>query len=256
MQRTLMNQSRFDIDIGYRGVFSAALIMAAWVLSLGFFATRSLGIEAIIWIPFAVWLRTFLNVGLFISAHDAMHGTLYPKSHKVNHGLGALAVALYAGFSYGHLLREHHRHHNLSGTLADPDFADSYDHGFFRWFFAFMVRYCSVAQFASLTLMVLGFFLLGVSPAQMLLFWALPSILSAVQLFYFGTYRPHRIEDEAFEDEHRARSSRAGNLYSFLTCYHFGYHLEHHRYPWVPWWALPRVREEARPGSLSEISAA
>lgn len=26
---------------------------------------------------------------------------------------------------------------------------------------------------------------------------------------------------------------------SFLTCYYFGYHLEHHLYPNVPWWRLP-----------------
>ena len=36
---------------------------------------------------------------------------------------------------------------------------------------------------------------------------------------------------------HRGQNRRERPVWlSFLTCYHFGYHLEHHRYPWVLWW--------------------
>jgi len=94
--------------------------------------------------------------------------------------------------------------------------------------------------------MCVALLLIGLEPVSVVLFWAVPAILSAVQLFYFGTYRPHRIEVGNFADEHRARSTQWGPVYSFLTCYHFGYHLEHHRYPWVPWWGLPSIRGEAK----------
>lgn len=250
-----MVQSRFDIDVGHRGLVAACFIFFAWALSLGFFSTLELSVEDAVWIPFAIWLRAFLNVGLFISAHDAMHGTLYPKSPRVNHGLGAVAVGLYAGFSYKALLLEHHKHHNLSGTLEDPDFADSYDHGFLRWFYSFIVGYCSLAQLTRIFSMLVSMLFMGIGLLQISLFWGVPALLSAVQLFYFGTYRPHRIEAEEFEDEHRARSSQWGIIYSFLSCYHFGYHLEHHRYPWVPWWALPRVRGESGSLGLAAVSS-
>ena len=77
-----------------------------------------------------------------------------------------------------------------------------------------------------------------------MLFWALPAILSAFQLFYFGTYLPHRAEDEAFGDAHRARSNDFSWTMSLLTCFHFGYHHEHHDNPAVPWWRLPATRIE------------
>ena len=79
-----------------------------------------------------------------------------------------------------------------------------------------------------------------------MVFWALPALLSALQLFYFGTYQPHRSDAAPFEDNHRARTVERPVWLSFLTCYHFGYHLEHHRYPWVPWWARQLRRRVLR----------
>ncbi len=85
--------------------------------------------------------------------------------------------------------------------------------------------------------------LLGVAFPNLLLFWALPSILAAVQLFYFGTYRPHRLDEaEPFADRHRSRSESMPGWLSLLTCFHFGYHHEHHEAPRVPWWRLPAYR--------------
>ncbi len=66
----------------------------------------------------------------------------------------------------------------------------------------------------------------------------MPSLLSSIQLFYFGTFA--RIaRGERFVDGHNARSNEFGFLASLLSCFHFGYHHEHHDQPWVPWWALP-----------------
>ena len=91
-----------------------------------------------------------------------------------------------------------------------------------------------------IALMQAGWMLLGAPYVNTLIFFAGCSILSAVQLFYFGTYLPHR---GPHVNEHRARSNDFSTLWSFLTCYHFGYHLEHHRYPMVPWWRLPTARK-------------
>ncbi len=48
--------------------------------------------------------------------------------------------------------------------------------------------------------------LFDVTFANLILFWAIPAMLSAFQLFYFGTYRPHRHDETPFVDGHRARS--------------------------------------------------
>jgi beta-carotene ketolase (CrtW type) len=71
-----------------------------------------------------------------------------------------------------------------------------------------------------------------------------PALLSSLQLFYFGTYLPHRPGPDAFTDHHRARSNGYSEWLSLLTCFHFGYHHEHHRAPGEPWWRLPTVRRQ------------
>ena len=70
------------------------------------------------------------------------------------------------------------------------------------------------------------------------------SILTGTfQLFYFGTFLPHRHlpanGSPMFADHHRTRSNGYGTLMSLLTCFHFGYHHEHHLHPGEPWWRLP-----------------
>ena len=74
-----------------------------------------------------------------------------------------------------------------------------------------------------------------------MLFWAAPAVLSAVQLFYFGTYLPHRREAQDFADQHRTRTNEFPAIISLLTCFHFGYHHEHHSHPSAPWWRLPDI---------------
>jgi beta-carotene/zeaxanthin 4-ketolase len=83
---------------------------------------------------------------------------------------------------------------------------------------------------------------LGAQLANVLLFWALPALLSALQLFTFGTYLPHRPAPPGFADRHNARSNDYPWLVSLLTCFHFGYHHEHHLSPGTPWWRLPTLR--------------
>jgi beta-carotene ketolase (CrtW type) len=78
-------------------------------------------------------------------------------------------------------------------------------------------------------------------PAENLIFfWMLPSFLSTLQLFVFGTYLPHR------GDHHHTTQSRSQNknhLLAFFSCYFFGYHHEHHAFPYLPWWMLPQAKE-------------
>jgi beta-carotene ketolase (CrtW type) len=196
------------------------------------------------WLPL-IGLEAFLYTGLFIVAHDGMHGSIAPRHPRLNDLLGALCTALYAMFSFRRMRAAHARHHAYPGSDADPDFAREGRHEFFRWYFHFFREYFSWQQIVGMALL---FEILsracGLPVRDLLLFWVVPSLLSTLQLFYFGTYLPHRRPAGDYDNPHRARSNDYSELWSFLTCYHFGYHLEHHEHPQVPWWRLPAARRE------------
>ena len=227
---------------GWIGAASAITILALWFLSLATLLTTSWD-RSLWWLtPFAVLAQTFLHTGLFINAHDAMHGTLCHTSKRINAALGALSVFCYALFSFEELRAQHRAHHAHTASAHDPDYCDDPQDGPLRWFVGFLVRYVTWWQILG---MAIVFNLLqhglGLDPLVLVVFWVVPSLASTAQLFFFGTYLPH-LPGEDSDDEHHARSLDWPTWASFLACYHFGYHLEHHRHPYVPWWMLPRAR--------------
>lgn len=235
---------------GLIGSTLAAAIMLGWA-ALHIFAVFFLPLDgrAILAAPLLIATLTWLSVGLFIVAHDAMHGSLVPGRSGINTAFGRVALRLYAGFSYDALLPKHFAHHRRPGTDEDPDFNPDAPSHFWPWYARFMREYFGLREFAVLSLLVAVYLLIGAPYPNLLLFWALPSILSSLQLFYFGTYRPHRAEEAGFADDHRARSSGFGWLASLFSCFHFGHHHEHHLAPHVPWWRLPaeaKARGRAR----------
>lgn len=231
----------------YRGLFAAIIVVGIWFISLFFALTRDLNILTL-WqmVILMIWL-TFLYTGLFITAHDAMHGIVFPLNKQVNKSMGVITVSLYALFSYGTLLKKHREHHHNPGTDKDPDFHDGQHKGFWPWYFHFFFTYVGWWQMIGMAIVfnVLNH-LFAFPPLNLLLFWVIPALLSTLQLFYFGTFLPHRELEEPFKDEHRARSNSFGIILSFLTCYHFGYHWEHHAYPFIPWWKLPSLRNKGK----------
>ncbi|NEX59599.1 fatty acid desaturase [Noviherbaspirillum galbum] len=230
------------------GVGLALLVMAAWLaFHLGgiFLFDITFAWPAPLEAAALVVLQTWLSVGLYIVAHDAMHGSLWPTSRAAGDRLGQAAVWLYAGFSYRDLIRMHHAHHRLPGSAEDPDFSPEMPHRLLPWYARFMRTYLTTRQAVTMLLRVTLYLLLGARLENIVLFFAVPGLLSSLQLFYFGTYLPHRHkEGEAggFADHHRARSNAYGYLGSLLSCFHFGYHHEHHLHPGVPWWRLPALR--------------
>jgi beta-carotene ketolase (CrtW type) len=233
--RTSARQARIGLAL-------AAAIAGAWfalhIYSVFFHPLTPAGLATA---PLLVLALTWLNVGLFIVAHDCMHGSLAPGRPALNRNVGRLMLALYAGFSFDRLLPKHHDHHKHAGTERDPDF--SHANRFWPWYLAFFREYFGWREFAILAALLWSYILLlGASPVNALLFWGVPAILSSLQLFLFGTYLPHRRDEADFADRHRARSNDYGYIASLLSCYHFGYHHEHHRSPGTPWWKLPSLR--------------
>ena len=81
------------------GLLSVDLNRLGEVLSLASGKAAGPWIEALL-VLVAVLLRGFLHTGLFIVAHDAMHGVLRPSCPEANARWGQLALTLYAGLTY------------------------------------------------------------------------------------------------------------------------------------------------------------
>ena len=194
----------------------------------------------------AILVRTLLQTGLFIVAHDAMHGLLFPGNPRLNRLLGQVFLALYGGLSFLACKRNHLRHHRHPASRLDPDFHQG-DRRFFAWYRHFMAGYLSVAQLGCLAAGWLLLWLLARSMTptaftNLLLFVVLPLLLSSLQLFSVGTYWPHRGPSWG-TPEHCCRSLDWPEWLSLLACFHFGYHLEHHSNPQLAWFELPRLRQ-------------
>ena len=73
----------------------------------------------------------------------------------------------------------------------------------------------------------------GIESGRLIAMWIVPQVLSSVQLF--GTYLPHR-PTQPYQGEGllKARSNSYPQWLSLITCYHFGYHFEHHYAPLCP----------------------
>ena len=228
------------------GLALAALIAGGW-LGIHFYG---MFVFELTWasLPFALVLAVFqiwLSVGVFIVCHDAMHGSLAPGHPRGNSAIGAALLMLYAGFNWKPMRDAHFTHHKMSGHKGDPDFDEDHPSSFFRWYWTFFKRYFGWQSLIFVhTVVGIYLFVFEVPFMQIFVLYGAPALLSSLQLFYFGTYRPHhQSPDEPFADHHNARTNDFGTLASLATCFHFGYHLEHHRQPEVPWWALPGAKK-------------
>jgi beta-carotene ketolase (CrtW type) len=218
----------------------ALAIVGLWGITLIFGLLLDITKISKILLGFGVLWQTFLYTGLFITAHDAMHGLVCPQNHKINYFFGSLASLVYALFPYKVLLKKHHLHHNHPASELDPDFHNGQDINFLAWYLHFLKGYWNWTRLGILLIIfnLLGY-ILGSSLLNLLLFWLLPSLLSSLQLFYFGTFLPHRQPKAGYNNPHRAQSYSLPIFWSLIACYHFGYHREHHENPNLPWWKLP-----------------
>jgi beta-carotene/zeaxanthin 4-ketolase len=187
-----------------------------------------------------VLIQAYLYTGLFITAHDAMHGTV-AKNRKLNNFIGHLATTLYAFLSYKVLSKKHYLHHRFPASDDDPDFSP-HNNNFFVWWFVFFKNYFSWVQ---ILLMAITFnvLLIWFSEVKLIVIWVIPAILSTFQLFFFGTYLPHRRPFSNNMQPHNSRTQVKNHVIAMLSCYFFGYHWEHHESPTTPWWKLYKLKK-------------
>lgn len=208
------------------------LVILIWLVSLYYLLSWPLNYTNPL-VYLGILLQTHLYTGLFITAHDAMHGSI-SKNKKINHVIGWITSLLFAFNFYDRLIIKHHEHHRFVATEKDPDYHKS--GSFWLWYWTFIKKYITLKQLI-LIAVTLQLLMLIAPLENLLLFWTLPGILSTLQLFYFGTYIPHK-DGHEHDNKHKSRSLKKNHAWAFLSCYFFGYHYEHHDTPGVPWWRL------------------
>lgn len=215
------------------GIIVALVVICAWCFSILSLMQWEFSFSN----PFLyllILVQMHLYTGLFITAHDAMHGTV-SSNRRLNDLIGQVCTALYACFPFSRLNRKHHEHHRHVHTSQDPD---HHPENFFSWYFSFIKEYISWWQLVLMAL-IYNVLKIWVPEPNLILFWVLPSLLSTLQLFYFGTWLPHHGEHD---NKHQSRTQGKNHLFAFLSCYFFGYHYEHHDSPGTPWWRLWKLK--------------
>ena len=224
------------------GVLIAILVIALWAFHLAYLLVfADPGFKPVMVIHIAI--QTYLFTGLFITAHDAMHG-LVSSNRKVNTIIGNTATWLFAALSYSRLNQKHQLHHRFPGQNEDPDYCSG-SQNFCRWWFSFLKNYVTWGQIITLAI-VFNILQIWIDQFSLVLFWIIPSILATFQLFYFGTFRPHRLPHTEAMKPHQARSQNGPHWWAMLSCYFFGYHYEHHESPQTPWWKLYQIKNRNR----------
>lgn len=224
-----------------KGIFYAVGIISLWIISIVCLLNYPINFYNPLLYIF-ILLQMHLYTGIFITAHDAIHGVVAPDNKKLNYCIGFICATIFAYNNYEKLSRKHHLHHAHVVSDNDPDY---YHGNFFRWYLKFALEYVTFWQ---ILLMAITYNVLKlIFPMEnLIVFWEVPAILSTLQLFYFGTYLPHRGEHHP-SDIFKARSQKLNHFAAFFSCYFFGYHHEHHAYPYLPWWKLAEAKEKNNP---------
>lgn len=221
------------------GLLIAISIIVLWFVHLIVILTKLQVDYTSITFYIHILVQTYLYTGLFITSHDAMHRTVSNNS-IINKFVGSLTAFLYAGLSYNKLVENHFKHHKNPGTKQDPDFNIN-SQNFFIWWGTFMIKYVTLMQILIMAI-VFNILKIWVVEINLWMFWILPAILSSLQLFYFGTYKPHKQPHTHEMDPHKARTQKKNHLFAMISCYFFGYHFEHHSSPHTPWWKLFKLK--------------
>jgi len=224
------------------GLFIAIAIILVWLAHL-LYALFFVEVSASNpWMYLHILVQAYLFTGLFMTGHDAMHGTVKPHNKRVNTVVGHLASFLYAALSFNRLKKNHQKHHDYPGMPEDPDFCTR-SQNFFAWYGCFMWRYVTIWQILIMAA-IFNILLIWFNEPRLILLWIVPAFLSTFQMFFYGVWSPHRKPHDDTMEPYNARTIPKNHFRAMLSCYFFGYHYEHHQSPWTPWWKLYQTKQQ------------
>lgn len=200
--------------------------------------------------------------GISLLTHEAVHGTL-AKNRFLNDLLGAMCAfpVLQTCAAYRVL---HLRHHQHLGDAGDPDHYENYTRWTWMVFLMNWLRLLIGYPVYITAIPLMGFrqgtsrdrwwiagevtvlftlvLLIAFSPiprAWLLHGWLIPMLLINTMVNIRGMSQ-HTLLEHASDQVLGTRSILTSRIVRFFMC-NENYHLEHHLYPGVPWYSLPRV---------------
>ena len=187
---------------------------------------------------FTIPINACAFTGLFILAHEAIHGTLLPGFPRVGHALGRLFATVYALVDYDLLRENHWKHHGFVATDRDPDFDG--EGRLLLHAARFLGRYL---RWYAIPLLALAGHLVGQAghTAAMLGAYVVPVLLSTLVVFTVGihlVHHPELLRTRASGDANRAVCIDLGRVGSALVILNFNVHWHHHAHPRLSWWEL------------------
>ena len=215
-------------------------------------------------------------IGMFIQAigilmHEALHGNLFQSARLNRWATFAFGVpAFFSGTAYK---VAHLNHHRQTRTKRDQDEISNlcktpaqYRAIFYALFFAATFMYlftvlprtaiqigtyrerCAIAlEYTAIVMICSGVIIWGAGAGHanwLLWYWILP-VQVAMFLSNIRGLSEHLCTSMAHVLE-KTRTVRSNGLVSFLML-NLNYHLEHHLFPGVPWYNLPKVHKELQP---------
>jgi fatty acid desaturase len=246
----------------------------AWLVTAATVQRLSAGRVGIL--PWVIRVAGMVLIGIFIQAiailmHEALHGNLF-RSARLNRWT-TFAFGVPAFFSGTAYKVAHLNHHRQTRTKQDQDEISNlgktpaqYRAIFYALFFAATFMYlftvlprtaiqigtykerCAVAlEYTAIVVICTGVITWGVSAGHadwLLWYWILP-LQVAMFLSNIRGLSEHLCTsmDQLLE---KTRTIRSNGLVSFLML-NLNYHLEHHLFPGVPWYNLPKVHKELQP---------
>ena len=260
---------------GWRGAaFVAFYLIGAWG---SWRLAASAGAHPVIWLAVApLWLLAAAALhGISLFTHEAVHGAL-ARNPALNAFLGALcAWPVLQNFSAYKVL--HLPHHRDLGGHDDPDHYSNYTRwtwlvftmNWLRLLVGYPVYIVAIpilgwrrgmareragilAEVAALVLLAMVIWMSPLPRALLLHGWLLPMCIINFMVNVRGMSQ-HTLLPESTDAVRGTRSILTGRVVAFFMC-NENYHLEHHLYPGVPWYHLPRVHAALR-GELAAQGA-
>ncbi len=247
-------RSLHELDIRYN--FKILAFFGLWALcGYGLTLTSLIVVKAALW-----FLIACLMSGLTVLMHDANHGLLF-KKHSLNRWVGFLCglPGLVAVSAYRSI---HLQHHRKLHTDDDPDNIEiaarkSIPLVLFYYIFLVIGTYLYIpfvgytgyrlanrrikidiaVEYILMAAIIAGIFML-VPFSTVADMWLIP-LLIAAQISNVRGLAEHGMTTggSPFTDTRTVISNR---FVSFMMC-NLNYHLEHHLFPGVPWYNLPKL---------------
>ena len=210
--------------------------------------------------------------GISLFTHEAVHGTL-SRNALLNDALGAAcAWPVLQNFSAYKVL--HLSHHEHLGLPGDPDHYDNYTHWTWMLFAMNWGRLIAGYPAYITAIPVLGFrqgrgwervrilfevccvivlvaaaIALPIPRALLIHAWLIPMLFINTLVNIRGMSQ-HTLLEHQSDPILGTRSILTNRVTAFFMC-NENYHLEHHLYPGVPWYNLPRLHQALRKDLLA-----